>query len=1858
MLKGLAGIYVAGYPVQWRKVYPVGRLVCLPNYSWQRERYWLDFESYKDEDYRWQALYERQHHQHHPFAGIYMKSAEPATDQIWQMELTLNRFGYLSDHKIDSTTVLPATAYIEIVLAAAYEIFGAVPQVLMDIEFRRAMVLPSNSACVIQVIFTQKSSGNNAFRIFSRLRDAHRNVGDWTLHTTGIVVLEQKNFAKPLLAREVIEKLSADYQIEISKQDYYFKLAEYGFKYGPSFQSIDKLWRKDGIALGYLQPVPELQAEINRYYLHPALFDACLQVGLSQFIEEPSTSIEVTTERVFMPTHIAQLRIYSRITLPLWSQASDTAKTDQSKGVFEGDVRLITETGEIVAEVIGARVQQLVFGPDYDATENLENWLYEIEWQPSYNLKKEQSIEYVATGRWLIFADSSGIGRQLCELLRLQGEECLLIYQNNYQEWLRLFEKDESPSCRGVIHLCSIDVVTTAATTTDLLASANALVCGSVLQLIKELTAIRWQQVPRLWLVTQGALPVTQTHSDLTILQSPLWGFGRTIAQEQPEFWGGLIDLDPDATVTDSAAQLFAEIWNPDGEDQFALRGKERFVARLVHKERRLKQKPYRFHADGAYLITGGLGDLGLLIAHWMVEQGARRLILIGRTQLPIRAQWQQLETGSLLAKKIAAIKALEALGASVQVVSLDVSNEEQLTAFVQAYRVEGWPQIRGVIHAAGEAKDDTLLQLNIASLQEILQPKVIGGLLLHHLFKDTQLDFFVLFSSASALLNSPRLGAYAAANAFLDALAHYRKAVGLPALSINWGAWLGLGVAKQYDSSRHASLRGMRAIPPAEGLEIFAQLLSEDLTQVAVINANWQEWQQFYPLAAQSPLLSKLFNQPLEHDDNQANERDQFIAAAPTQRWQLLLDYIREQIAKVLRLPSEKLDDEQSLYNLGFDSLLAVELKNRLELRLGIALPMIAFLQGPSIKQLTGQVLDLLMSSLSKSVIALTQGEQQCHEHKLSYGQQAIWFLQQLAPQSAAYNIILALRVRAGLNVEALQNAFRAFIHRHPCLRTIYVLRDDKPVQIVQEDFQFNIDCIDASVWSWEELNASLIKVAHRPFDLEKGPILRLSVYTRSINDQILLLVVHHIAFDFWSVVILTDELSQLYQAELSHREAQLPSLTNQYTDYVRWQSEMLAAAEGERHWQYWRESLAGELTVLNLPTDRPRPPIQTYSGQSWPFVINRETTEWLKAFANAQEVTLYTVLLTAFQILLYRYTSQQDILIGSPFAGRSRAEFEGIVGFFANLIPLRARLSNNLMVKSLLLQVRATVLGALEHQDFPSHLLVERLHPLRDASHSSLFQTVFILQKPHKLNAEGLAPFILGERGASMNLGGLQLESFTLEQQVVAYDVMLTMVESHGELAASWQYNTDLFDSVTMARMAGHFQVLLENIATSPAQPLANLMILTTAERQQLLQKWAQKEVYPIDEKCLHEIFTERAEHTPYAVALSCADITLSYQELNCRANQLANYLIYIGVGVETHVGICLERSVELMIALLGVLKAGGVYVPIDPNYPKERKSFILADGQLKVLLTRQRLLTDLPNQAAHIICFDLEWEKISCQSDVTPINQASPENLAYIIYTSGSTGKPKGVSVSHRAVLNHNLAMAKKINLTAVDRVWQFHSISFDAAVEEIFPTWLAGATLVVRWEDILLTGTEFLRFADRADLTIVNFPTVYWHELVNELSLLKESLPSSLRVVIVGGEKASLECLQTWRRLNGAERIRWINTYGPTEATVTTTTYEPDWDSASLSILPIGQPIGNVETYLLDRELEPVPIGIAGELHIGGIGLARGYWQRAELTAEKFIPHPYSKQEGDRLYRSGDMARYLADGNIEFIGRIDE
>ena len=956
-----------------------------------------------------------------------------------------------------------------------------------------------------------------------------------------------------------------------------------------------------------------------------------------------------------------------------------------------------------------------------------------------------------------------------------------------------------------------------------------------------------------------------------------------------------------------------------------------------------------------------------------------------------------------------------------------------------------------------------------------------------------------------------------------------------------------------------------------------------------------------------------------------------------------------------------ESVDIDSSFFDLGGHSLLAIQLVSRIRNLLHIDFPVRLLFDNPTVAGLAAAIASSPKNAATAG--AVTEQDRDFSNQTdlsvlrrtdrdfvpLSLTQEQMWFIDQLSPDSAAYNMPHAFRLEGALNLSALEHSLNEIVRRHESLRTTFASIDGTPVQVVAPELTIKLNVIDVSARDDDEREKTttllVSEEARRPFNLATGPLLRCSLLKSMDAQQVLLFVMHHIVSDGWSWVLFLKELSVLYEAFCKSEPSPLQPLPVQYPDFAQWQHDRLQKGELEQRLSYWSNRLDRAPGLLELPLDHPRPAVQTFRGAAYSEVLPQDLKKKLEALSRSEGVTLFMTLCAAFNALLFRWTGQEDIVVGSTISGRNRAEFESVIGLFINTLLLRTDLSGNPTFRQLLHRVRESALGAYANQEVPFDKLMERLRSKRSLSHGTLFQVLFILHQ--------------GTSEQELALSGMTVSTVPVENGTVKFALSVHLVDRPDGLSCNFTYQTDLFELTTIQRMVAQFKTLLGSASAAPDASLHDLPIMSDAEIRALLVEYNEtKTDYPKN-NCIHDLFEEQAKRTPEATAVLFEGRGLSYRELNRRANQLSNYLRGSGACSGSLVVLCMERSPEMIVALLAVLKSGGAYVPVDPRHSRERLPWILNDTAAPVLLTEKFSFDAVTNCArtdsARTVCVDLAQWVFSEESAETSDVRITPDHLAYVIYTSGSTGTPKAVEIPHVSLVNFVFSSIATFELQPSDRMLQFASLSFDTAVEEIFPCLVAGATLVLRTDQMLGTASVFLQHCEEWKITVLDLPTVYWHELTENIFSGNLKLPDGLRLVVLGGDKAMPERVAEWHKCSRG-RVRLLNEYGPTEATVVATTHELGAGAQSREV-PIGRPIANVQTYVLDRHLNPVPIGVPGELHIGGVGVARGYHKRPDLTAEAFIPDPFGDGAGGRLYKTGDLARYLPDGTLEFVGRLD-
>lgn len=1419
MLEGLAALYMSGVTVDW-----VGfdrpyarRRIALPTYPFQRERYWVESPSPVPAAIDPPRGVESPGPAH-PLQGRRITSPR-LPGVVFEYLVGPDRPAFLREHRIHATVVFPGTAYLETISVAARSVLGTDALDVEDVTIRRPMVLDGAGSRIVQVIVSPEAAGSVSVEVFSRPETAEESA-DWLLHATARVVPRRTVGCEH--ADESLARARAGSPTPVPVADFYGRLADIGLDYGPTFRGVRELWSGAGEAFGLIEVEVDRAPGPSVYRAHPAVLDA----GLHLF-GAALASNETSESEILVPVGIERARIFRPLGGRVWARA--TVRDRSGEGTLVGELHLFADDGSILACVTGLSLRRLpreALGRVATA-----GWLYDVAWRPRA-LASAVPGPRPQPGRWVVLADRGGAGEALAGRLEAAGLHCDVRFagvESSSPEALAALWRSLGlgPEPVGVVHLWGLDTPAVAEDPAVGPELTQRLGTGSVLHLVQALARVR-ARVPRLVLVTRGAQRVAgEPAAALAPAQAPIWGLARVIQSEHPELGCVCVDLDPERDRGDTGA-LAAELLAGDGEDRVALRAEGRWVPRLSpHQPAAAPASGPCVRADATYLVTGGLGALGLEVARWLRDEGARHVVLMSRGAPSARAE--------------AAIQALEEGGATIRVMCGDVTCERDVRAVLEEIDA-AHPPLRGVVHAAGIVDDGILAQQDGTRLSGVMAPKVTGAWNLHCLTAGRPLDLFVLFSSASTLFGAPGQGSYVAANSFLDALAHYRRALGLPALAIDWGPWAGAGMAVASAALRSgtAAAGGVRWIAPDHGRVLLARVVREDVAQVAVLFADWSAMAQRPSGAASRPFLTEVVRGVTRSVDGPGPasglSRERLLAADPDERARLIAAALKGYLAAVLHTSAATVDMDDSLSRLGLDSLMAVELKNRIEAELGIALPVGELMETPRLGQLTESLCRRLAEETGPSSpgegadagheappIALdADGTEPVSVHPMSQGQQALWFLHHLAPDSAAYNVFFAARLRSAVDPVILQGVCQTLADRHPALRTTFDIVDGRPVQRVHRALTVEVEEVDARAATPDGLRTRVAEAAHRPFDLAHGPILRVMLFRGAAGEDVLLLAVHHIAVDAWSFQIIFQEFCRLYVAARTGVHADLAPLGYRYTDFVRWQEQLLEAGAGASARRYWEGELGGTLPVLALRTDRPRPPRPRFRGASVGFLLPEVLGTKLKELAASEKATPYMILLAAYQTLLHRETGQDEILVGSPAAGRTRREFSSVVGYFVNTLVVRGTMTGDPTFRELLGRVRDRVRLAVEHQDYPFALLVKHLGAGRESGRSPVFQTFFNFI-PAAQTADLSQLFLPDHPAGPVRLGDLVMEPFPLPQQEGQFELELEMSEPGGILGGRLKYDTDLFDRGSITRLRHLFEALLRVIVSNPDRPLS---------------------------------------------------------------------------------------------------------------------------------------------------------------------------------------------------------------------------------------------------------------------------------------------------------------------------------------------------------------------------------------------------------------------------------------------------
>ncbi|WP_409174127.1 edeine biosynthesis hybrid PKS-NRPS EdeI [Brevibacillus fortis] len=1470
----------------------------------------------------------------------------------------------------------------------------------------------------------------------------------------------------------------------------------------------------------------------------------------------------------------------------------------------------------------------LLVGHSAYTPQEYREWLYQINWQTKELTTNHQSQR---PGIWLVFQDEGGVGETLADAMSSEGHEVFklrsgeafasvsshefILDPSQPADLRRVFEGlgDKKEKLTGIIHLWSLTSGSQQPNglgELEALESAQHLGVYSLFHLTQALLELDLKQVLDLRIVSNYAQAVDD-NGPVFPEKAPLFGLAKVISQENPKLQCFSLDLATEGRSTSQlASQLLAEIRCNRDDTLVAYRG-NRIVPEMNRCDiDKIPKRPVEIRENGVYLIAGGTGKLGLAFSKHLAAQKNVTLVLINRSPLPPNHEWQERlqhpDCSTAEARKLRNLLELEEMGAQVVCYAADVSDRQQMEDISEQVRARYGP-INGIIQSAAHITFETIQKKTFSDFQNGLKAKLAGTLNLDQIAEPEHLDFFVIFSSLASIWGGATGCDYVSANCFLDAYSAARNRTGKPTIALNWYAFEGI------------TGPGFIGYMPMDGvLQAFDASLPCQTEHLIIGQFDLQVLKEWAP-SLKVKLGDTIFASVETHKERETppavtmQNRVVLSGREEGDHYTLLEQALGQIWSDVLGYTELSIDDD--FFRLGGDSLLAIGIVSRVTKQLQKEMTITDLFQTPTIRQLA-----VLMAPNEETAVSAIPVAEYREAYPATSSQQRIYVLEQMQEGAVAYNIPTVMMLEGELDREAFERAFVSLVQRHESLRTSFSIVDGALMQSVQPSIDFTL--------AYSEVDANeakrTVEQFIRPFDLSKAPLVRGMLIRIDVNKHLLLFDMHHIISDGVSINILIREFFQLYQG------LELPELRIQYKDYSVWQSEQLGNGVLAAQEKFWLKELDGELPVLNLPTDHPRPSVQSFEGDVLTFEIPQEMTEKILALAKNNGSTLYMTLLGALTIMLSKYAGEEDIIIGSPVAGRHHADLENIVGVFLNTLAMRNFPRSDRTVTDFLQEVKERALAALSHADYPFEMLVDRLTLPKDTARNPLFDVMFILQNT-------------GDAKGSMSANGLTLSPYPFEQRSAQFDLTFDIIEREQRLIVDIEYSNKLFSKETITSMSTHFQKILEQMVEDPEQRIGKMSMLAAEERLLLIEQWNDTSLEYSREKTVVQLFEEVAATQPNALAVTCGDEKVTYTELNKRANQVARLIKQHGVTADTCVGLLTNRSVEMMVGLLAILKAGAAFVPIDPQYPEERISYVLENSMTRLVLTHDSLAE---KQWGSVVRVDVNNSRVETEDDSNLPPQAAPGDLAYVIYTSGSTGKPKGVMVEHGNLMSFCSGIGEHIHFASTDKMLAVTTISFDIFLLETIVPLTKGMTVVIAAEQQQADPQVLKELILQEEINFLQLTPSRLQLMLEEKSNLHAL--DNLKAILLGGEALSASLFQ---RLRTQTKARLYNLYGPTETTIWSTVQ----DLTDAGEVTIGAPLPNTQVYILDEHLQVQPMKITGDLYIAGDGVTRGYFGQPTLTAERYIPNPF--KSGQRMYKTGDLARWLPDGRIEYVGRSD-
>jgi len=1842
LLKKVCDLYITGVDINFQRLYSLDKykILSLPTYPFDSRRFWVEVDD-SQRNVNGKNNFEKCID--HPLLDRCL--VKTMNEGIFLTEFDVDKQWILREHVITDNSVIPGTAHLEMAIRAAKEYFKQDVTCLQNIQFLTPVVVNKGEIKKVQTVI--KELGDKIqFTTMSCLENTNDN--EWLTHATGEIVLDPIESEPKYNISELAKQCDED--IKFDKELFWKRntLMEFGTRW-KCIQNV-KLGKRQ--ALTHIELAPELESDVLDFTLHPSLLDvATAVVG----------SVIISKGEFYLPLSYKKILIYKNIPSKCYSYISKITDEKDNREIFKYDVTILDIDGNVVAHIYDFTLKKVrnIEKTIRDLSEK-DNLFYNLRWVTT---KLEHLSDENFKNHYLIIKSESEISEGLARKLSEQGNQVIsiemgiqnrkiddnhFIIEGTEAGYSQLFREIKNRKISSILHLSSIKSKNEIENLDELELRLQRGVYD-LFHLVKGLENSKLSNEIEIVLISNYVNEITGKEEELNPENATLFGLGKVIGEECTNIRCRCIDIDQWTTDVDISNEL-----NVKGSAyQIAYRNGERYseiieeikAADIVDKEIEIKE-------DGVYIITGGTGGIGLEICKSLASEKRVNLALINRSKFPSRGEWEELlksQEGTKLCKKIRALMEIESMGARVVCHSADVTNPEEIESLIKGLRAK-FGRINGVIHSAGLPGDGFIIRKSEKVFREVLAPKVVGTWLLNKTTEEDKLDFFVMFSSVATLFGGSGQGDYTAANSYMDSFSAYRNRLCGRTLTINWPAWKETGMAVDFGVNKDLLFN---ALGTADAIQGFKKIFNSEITKAVIGEINFSSGiflnQDSMPIQISDEIKTKIDNKRKKlkyHSKDVAGKHTENILIKGKEH----NDYteIERKLAFIWAesLGLSEINIYDDFYSMGGDSILAIRITNAINNFSHKKINISDLFDYLTIDKLAMHLDEQYVGENKDFDLAEENAKEDKSVYDLSSTQKRIWFLQQYDPSMTAYNLPAIYNINSKVDIEKFNESLNILIARHESLRSVFLSQKGIPKQLILNKIDLKAEVVDltSEIDKQSILKEQIRKENQKVFDFSKS-LVRVILYKLDEEEYCLYLNIHHIITDGWSMDIVTRELMEIYKGITEGIKIELGSLNIRYVEWIDKQKAWMLSKESKDMELYWMKELSKPLPALNLPLDFNRPQLQTFRGSYIKMIIDREHTSNLKELAKKANTTLHMLFLSAYFTFLHKITHDEDIIVGFPIAGRDDKDIENVIGLFMNTLCIRVDFSILKQFKDLVNVVKSKSLQAYKRGKYPFDLLVNKVNPERDLSRSTIFSTMFQFFENIPQQNDGISQ----------------------------YELSLLCREIGDQIEARIEYNLDIFRKETIECFAGYYQNILWQICADPDIDIANIEVMSPKEKVQISSLFDNMGDGVQNSFTVHQLFEQQVRKSPDSIAIICEDEKLSYRELNNISNQLAHLLRKESVKTSEPIGLIMNKGINMIVGIIGILKAGGAYVPIDPHYPDARISYMLTHSQMRILLTEDSLTKKIEqlmiNENNIKVIVDMgqypEMERFAEKfyniNDIMKFSLEEPKpysyssDLMYIIYTSGSTGVPKGVMVSHSNAVNFMKWSIENAGLSKSDHMMLVTSISFDISVFEIFGALLSGATLSIIKDERLRDPEALLEYIEEKKVSI-------WHSvptlMMQMLMFLRNNQHHddvqravNMRRIMIGGEAWSVELAKEIR-----ENFRYaeiVNMYGPTEATIWVTSYKIGSELNELKTIPIGKPIDNNSILILDNNMKLCGPGIAGDIYVKGANITSGYYRDEEMTKQVFI----TSKDGKTIYKTGDIGKYLTNGNVEYLGRKD-